>query len=598
MSVVRTLASTEGREATASEEAHAERFVQKLFEKHGLSIPIEVVTREHAVEDVTNKRITTYHCDPKSWVKFMLEEELSKGAGPEAYFRSFWEVYRLSHPEHELFQDARNLDPSRVLPLYLHGDEGRSQKKTSYLVVSMESPISLNTKACYKRACICESELAGMQHLPTFGEEKPDLLPPSARGPLDDMWTNFSGHSFLTRRLLFGLGGWVAKKNPHVAESLLAEIAQSFRDLFLSGIDIRGRRFFAALAGVKGDMDFHRKYFFLERSYNHVGKSKGPGFICHCCMASVGGEFPFEELSEQPKWLESEFKERPWPADQVPALSTIPFDARFPEKMIVADPFHVVKLGVARDLIGGSIVFLARKGFFDFDGCSKDFVKRLERGFSCFNLWCQVNKEYPRLKGFNKGNLNVKNFLSAPWINSCGSDSMALLKWLCWFLALMIHRPRVPGFGPLLDCMLLTCEAGIKMFRIMNSHRLVLRRPCARLLYVTIMRFLRGYRRLSVSVLELRIRAFMFKPKTHTLHHMAVAIRTSLIRGHPAAFNPQVASCDINEDFIGRVSRLSRKVNVRCCDMRVIQRVFLKTRSLMKAPFKFQRTSSLVKASK
>ena len=583
MNVVRTLAAEQGRQATASEEANAERFVKKLFEKFDLSIPVEVEAREHALVDGTMKSITTYHVMPQSWVKFMLEEYLKEGSGPEAYFRSFWEVYRLSHPQHAVFMDPRKLDTSRILPLFLHGDEGRSQKKTSYLVVSLENPISLQTKACYKKDCTCEAELASMQHLPTFGKEKPDLLPSSVCGPLRDMWTNFSGHSFLTRRLLFGLGGWVAKKNEHVAESLCKEIAEGFRDLLVSGVTIRGRQFYAAVAGVKGDMDFHRKYFCLERCYTHVGKAKGPGFICHCCMASVGGDFPFEDFSEQPKWLESQFKERPWPPNRMPALSNIPFDSRTPERMLVPDPFHIVKLGVARDLIGGVVVVLARKGFFDYPGASKDFVERLQRAWNCFSLWAQVNKAHPRLRSFNKGNLNMKNFLSAPWLNSCGSDSMSLLKWLVWFLQLMLQKPRVVGFTSLLDCMLRTCEAGLKMFRLMNSHRLVLRRPCARLLYVTIMRFLRGYRRLSVSVLELKMRAFMLKPKTHALHHIGVTIRASLLEGHTAIFNPQIASVDVNEDFIGRVSRLSRRVNVRVCDLRVIQRVFLKTRSLMKA---------------
>ena len=565
-----------------SADRNAERTVQRLFSKHNLSLNLEVVTREHAIEDPTNKKITTYHIMPQSWVEFMMEQELENKAHPEVYFRSFWEVYRLSHPDHEVFKDSSR-DLGLVLPILLHGDEGRSQKKTSYLVLSMENPISYKTKKCYDKPCTCEAELASTPGLPTFGPEKPDLLPKSALQALSDMWTNFYGHSYLSRRLLFGLGGWITKKNNHVVESLLAEIAEGFQSLLSEGVMVRGRRFFAAVAGVKGDMDFHRKYFNLERCYTHVGKASGTGYICHSCLASVGGEFPFEDLSEEPKWSASQFQERPWPPSQVPALSRIPFDSQSPERMLVPDPFHVVKLGVARDLLGGMIVVLCRKGFFDFPKASKDFVARFQRAWNSFSLWAQVNKEYPRLKSFNKGNLNMRNFLSAPWLNSCGSDSMAIMKFFVWFLRLMLDKPRVDGCGPLLQCMLQTCEAGLKMFRIMNSHRLVLRRPCARLLYVTIMRFLRGYRRLSVSMLELKMRAFMLKPKHHSLHHIAITIRTSLLSGHSAVFNPQIASCDINEDYIGRVSRLSRRVDVRVCDHRVIQRVFLKTRSLMKA---------------
>ena len=45
VNVVRTLAAERGREATASEEANAERFVKKLFERFDLSIPVEVEAR-------------------------------------------------------------------------------------------------------------------------------------------------------------------------------------------------------------------------------------------------------------------------------------------------------------------------------------------------------------------------------------------------------------------------------------------------------------------------------------------------------------------------------------------------------------------------
>ena len=179
MDVVRTLAAAERKKLPPSADRNAERTVQRLFSKHNLSLGLEVVTREHAIEDPTNKKITTYHIMPQSWVEFMLEQELDNKATPEVYFRSFWEVYRLSHPEHEVFRDSSR-DLGLILPVLLHGDEGRSQKKTSYLVLSMQNPISFKTKKCYDKPCTCEAELASTPGLPTFGQEKPDLLPESA----------------------------------------------------------------------------------------------------------------------------------------------------------------------------------------------------------------------------------------------------------------------------------------------------------------------------------------------------------------------------------------------------------------------------------
>ena len=45
--------------------------------------------------------------------------------------------------------------------------------------------------------------------------------------------------------------------------------------------------------------------------------------------------------------------------------------------------------------------------------------------------------------------------------------------------------------------------------------------------------------------------------------------------------NPEAHCCDMDEDFIGRVARVSRKLNIRLLDKRVLQRQFLKLRALI-----------------
>ena len=61
---------------------------------------------------------------------------------------------------------------------------------------------------------------------------------------------------------------------------------------------------------------------------------------------------------------------RPWNTQQPPALSQINFDPARPELAIGHDAFHVVKVGVGRDVIGGALIYLLRKGFFDHAGDS------------------------------------------------------------------------------------------------------------------------------------------------------------------------------------------------------------------------------------
>ena len=579
--VARTLAAAEGRTATVSEEAHADRFTRALFRKHSLSLPIEIEDVEHEVVEGVLKTITTQHVTPESWIKYLMQEDPSLICGnsgsPQSNFRAFWTFFQRTHAEHEVFRTGKDL--SSTIPILIHGDEGRSIKKTAYLVLSFESPIGCQDRRL--KPCQCVAELAKLPGVPEYGEASP--LPDGVEGPSNEMFTNYTGHSYLTRHLLFGLGGWIFKKNPHVVQTLLGVMADNLQKLFHQGLEIDGKRYFVAVAGIKGDMDFHRKYFFLDRSYTHVG-SRSLGFICHCCMASSGdmSQHRFEDFAETPSWLQTMHRSRPWPPDQVPQLTRIPMDTAAPERALLHDPFHIVKLGLARDLIGSCVVVLCRKGFFDYPECSKNFPDRLARAHSSFVLFCLASKEHPTLRGFTKTFFNMTSFMSSPWTNSKGSDSMILLRYLSWFLRLQMKHPTVPGHGLLLDRMCQTCEACLDMFRLMQRHRLILHRPCVRYLYVVMMRLLRGFRVLSTLAVSMRMRAFALKPKAHSLHHVAQSLRSALLGGCAGALNPQYAATEVCEDFIGRVSRLSRRVDVRTVDRRVIERVFLKKRALMK----------------
>ena len=389
-----------------------------------------------------------------------------------------------------------------------------------------------------------------------------------------------------TRRLLFGLSKITYKDNPHVVQKLLEEVAASFTRLFHEGILLtNGRRVYAALLGVKGDFDFHAVYFCLERCYSKVITRHGVGHICHMCNAATGiiapgiNASPFEDFAASPQWRHSLFQVRPW---ETPAhLATIPYDAQgAQERMLLPDPFHIVKLGIARDLVGGIVVILCRKGFFDHDGCSKNIEQRFERAHSSFVLWASVSRERPALRSFTKAFFHMQNLMSAPWSNSKGGDSMILLRWIRWFLSLNLLQPVVMGFRGLLTIMLQTCEAILAFCRSLHQHGLFMHRTCANYMYVQLMRTLRGYKLLSQRAILLGMRAFVLKPKSHGLHHIGYFLKTQMESGTPLILNPESSATEVNEDFIGRVSRLSRKVGAQVMDLRVIQRVFLKTRAL------------------
>lgn len=170
--------------------------------------------------------------------------------------------------------------------------------------------------------------------------------------------------------------------------------------------------------------------------------------------------------------------------------------------------------------------------------------------------------------------------VSAPWASSKGSDTVLLLEWLQTVLKLELRVPTVQGHEELLGFMLQVVESCLDL-RVFHHHGLWLERQCAKRVYVSIMTLLRGYSVLARYALQLKIRAFIQKPKQHSLHHIGNFLKSELLKGATLIQSPQSTSCDMNEDFVGRISRLSRRVGFQLCDLRVIERYFMKIKVLL-----------------
>ena len=557
---------------------NASRDIHAKFSKLGYSLPIDIKTLTHRLETSDTKELTTYHIEPTDWIRHWMNEcpELLGGQGdPFKNFKAFWKTYQVQHPGHEIFQ--RHLDQlDRVVPLLLHGDEGRAVKRTNYLVMSMESPLgSLHDPNLH---CDCSKAMAHRSGIPSYGEDI-GALPGDLVHLARQQVTNYKGHSYLSHWLLFGVGGWFYKKHPSIVDDLFKAIATNLQSLFEKGVSLSdGSVIYGAVVAIKGDLDFHKKSMALTRSYANVGQVS-ENKICHACMAGAPG-CQFEDYSEIPQWQSSMFIERPWDQSQTPVLSKIPYDQSCPEQILQWDIFHVFKLGVARDIIGGVLILLLRLGFFDYVGSTVNIDDRFKRAHAMFQLWCVANGRSAGLHSFSKAYFNMKTLISAPWSSSKGSDSMLLLEWLIFTLRLNILSPHVDGHSALLKEMLQVCESGLDM-KMIHSHGVWLERGCARRLYVSLMTCLRGYSLLGQRASQLRVRAFIQKPKQHALHHVALSLKNQLQQGASLICNPQVMACEMCEDYMGRISRLSRKVGFKLCDLRVCQRYFFKVTALL-----------------
>ncbi|CAK9084674.1 unnamed protein product [Durusdinium trenchii] len=90
--------------------------------------------------------------------------------------------------------------------------------------------------------------------------------------------------------------------------------------------------------------------------------------------------------------------------------------------------------------------------------------------------------------------------------------------------------------------------------------------------------FLQRYRQLAVMRFRLRKKRFPLMPKGHYLHHQFLSMLHASRQG-PWCINILVYANQMSEDFVGKPSRLSRRVSAKTASLRVLQRSFLAIRN-------------------
>ena len=77
-----------------------------------------------------------------------------------------------------------------------------------------------------------------------------------------------------------------------------------------------------------------------------------------------------------------------------------------------------------------------------------------------------------------------------------------------------------------------------------------------------------------------RSELFGTKPKFHGLHHVSQEMLHALRGGAEWILSPLAFSCESNEDMVGKVSRLARRVSARLVNKRVLDRLMFKSKAL------------------
>ena len=101
----------------------------------------------------------------------------------------FGKAYQKVRPGHELFASANAERLSRTVPVLLHGDGGRTQKKQPIEIVSLEAALGLSSYQRKRSSCVC---------CPPAKRARSEFM-----GKLEVQQLNHKLHSYLSRFLVF-----------------------------------------------------------------------------------------------------------------------------------------------------------------------------------------------------------------------------------------------------------------------------------------------------------------------------------------------------------------------------------------------------------
>ncbi|CAE7762055.1 unnamed protein product, partial [Symbiodinium necroappetens] len=476
--------------ASNAPEKDSEKSLHRLFGVFGLSLP---VTISWEVLQLNGKILKIPYLKPSDYLKKLLECYpgciWSDTNNPEQRCLSFWKAYYQTHPSHAVFKKFSMDQLSHVIPLLVHGDEGTGSKKSPVSIVNWQSVWGhetdktkhLKSQSCFSDCSACNKYSSKIEKCCKVPDSWPKARDQSFKLTDEDFrellsqYPTTSSHSFLTRHLVFVLPTYLVKKGPEVLNAALAACARDLKQLFDTGIDVRGIRFHGALLALKGDQKWHAATGRFIRSYNHLADVKNKP-ICHECLGG-GPLFPFEDTSSGARWVETLFESEPW--FQAGPLELIPFDEGMPARKYKRDLLHTFKIGLGRDIAGSTICLLARFfGWFDHEGDSLALENRLKRAHSRLVLWASAEGRQLHLRGFTKEFMHLPRVDNFPWTNSKGSDTMVLLQWLYFELSLAAAALEGHRRLDLLRVAKQVCKAGGDVFRLLYSHGLLVPRSC------------------------------------------------------------------------------------------------------------------------
>ena len=520
---------------------NSERDVNRVVSKHGTTLPVPIT-------EIAIKNQTIPWISPKNWLQYIVDHSLVYMLSGLSYetknqvgwtWREFWSKWRTLNPDFDLFYKD-DFDPSTTIGLYVHGDEGRTLKKNALMVTSLQSILGHG-----------------------FNEKR---MKRDRDG--EKLQVNFAGHTAMTRFVISVLPKVTYQSDPEVFHTFIDKVAEELKDLLEIGLrdSLTGVTYKFVVLGVKGDMPYLQKVGRLKRSWNTTVKRgqqrKEPPGVCHLCLAGTP-MYPCEDTSHKPCWAPTIGVKVPWSATPG-ILKCLPHDRVHPGSHFKADLWHCIHLGIGKSFIS-STVHLA----LDLVPASNN-DERFEWLTDHYVRWCRSVQTCTYVSKISAYLISYNDARGASGNWSKGSLTRNLMRWLVALL-----NDLRPNRGHLL---LVAKRAAMDLNVLLSflyNAALFLDRDECNFVYKKGMCFLQTYTDLATKLFNLgRPHLFPLFPKGHAVHHIWYTIYLDSIE-YGFSMNPLSASCQQDEDTVGRTSRLSRRVSVKLTMRRTLERHLL-----------------------
>ena len=488
----------------------------------------------------------------QDWLSFHLEYDtwhLMAGLqkpNPErqhAIFSEFWKRFQGLRPNHEIFGiiAAKGIDTGRLCPVVLHGDEGRGRKRAPYLVCAYHSFLGFGTTAANAAR-----------------KSRPFLA----------MRLNYAGNSHVHRMITCVLPK-MAKDEVAFKDLVRFMTADSLAVLHSGVVNKHdGQIYRMAVLYIVGDWMFLQKAGGLARSYANCEKrpraaNANPRGICHLCRAGQLN-IDFEDLRMCARWQRTMFDPADNPFASPSGFNQLPHDEGKTPSLYAYDLWHAMHLGTGKVLCGSLLAMLSMQ----MDAGAID--RRFELLSGQYLEFCERDHTSPFMLGITKEGIgwpDTKTYPNAQW--NKGHVTTLMLRFIeHWFENNPAARdPLFPKAREAVICInrfiagLYECDVWISSDVAMRLGQLG-------------ERFLRLFMELALDSYRAGRALFGYMPKIHIICH-CVETMLSDARSSPYILNPLVFAVQIDEDYIGKCSRVSRRCGVGQVIVRGLQRALM-----------------------